>query len=97
MVLLFGKKTMLYFYALHHNVLQITVKRQILRLGQRARVGHHDERMAREARVVGRVYVSEGGFRESSALVEIFAVARDFVNRRVYFKNYFFAAMSEKR
>ena len=71
-------------HALHHNVSQITVKRQILRLGQRARVGHHDERMAREARMVGRVYVSEGVFRESSALVEISAAARDFVNRRIY-------------
>ena len=70
--------------ALHHNVLQITVKAPVLRLRQRARAGHDDERMAREARVVGRVDVREGVFREASALVEIFAAARDFVNRRVY-------------
>ena len=64
---------------------------------QRARAGHHDERMAREARVVGRVDVREGVFREARALVEIFAAARDFVNRRVYLENYFFAALREQR
>ena len=88
---------MLYLHVLHHNVLQITVKRAILRVRQRARVRHHDERMAGVSRVVGRVDVREGVFREARALVEIFAAARDFVNRRVYLSNYFFAALREKR